>query len=123
MAIDIKAMKAKLEEERQRLATEISQLSLLESFGEGIKSEDSRYGTHMAEDSSETYERERRLSLELNLRTLLGDVERALHRVETGAYGLCETCRLAIEEARLEALPYASLCLFCAERHAKHRPA
>lgn len=123
MAIDIEAMKARLEEEKQRLAADISRQADLESFGEGMKSEDSGYGTHMAEDSSGTYEKEQRLSLEENLRALLGEVRRALHRVELGTYGLCESCRQPIEEERLEALPYASFCLFCIERHTKHRPA
>lgn len=123
MAIDIETMKDRLEGERQRLETDLGQLSLLQSFGEGIKGQNSVHGTHMAEASTETYEKEQRLSLENNLRTLLGEVERALHRVETGVYGLCEACRQPIEEERLEALPYAGYCLFCAESHTKRRPA
>ncbi|HLB12746.1 MAG TPA: TraR/DksA C4-type zinc finger protein [Dehalococcoidia bacterium] len=124
MAIDIETLKAKLEEERQRLAMELGQQSRLQDYGEGMGSEGAGYGTHMAEHSTDTYEKEQRLSLENNLRTNLGEVERALHRIETGAFGLCESCRQPIEEERLEALPYACCCLFCTERHeARHRPA
>ena len=123
MAINIEALRIRLEDERQRLSSELAQFSLLQSYGEGIRSEDGGHGTHMAEDSSETYEKEQRLSLERNLRAILGDVERALHRVETGAFGRCESCRQPIEEERLDALPYASFCFSCTERHTRHRPA
>lgn len=123
MTRNMEALKTRLEEERQRLSLELCQLSLLQAYGEGIRTEDSGHGTHMADYATETYEKEQRLSLERNLRTILGEVERALHRTETGTYGLCESCRQPIEEERLEALPYAALCLFCTERQGKRRPA
>ncbi|MDP2725930.1 MAG: TraR/DksA C4-type zinc finger protein [Dehalococcoidia bacterium] len=123
MAIKMEALKHRLEKERDHLTEELKRLQTLQNYGEGIRSEDSGYGTHMAEDSSDTYEKEQRLSLERNLRTIHGEMERALHRMETGTYGLCESCRQPIEEGRLKALPYASLCLSCAERQSKRRPA
>lgn len=123
MAVDLGVLKNRLQEERQRLGLELCQLSALQSFGEGIRQEDSGYGTHMADDAPETYEKEQRLSLELNLRNLLEDIERALHRMDIGTYGVCESCRLPIEEGRLEALPHANFCLECTERHSKHKPA
>lgn len=124
MVINTHAFKTRLEDERQRLAKELCQLSLLQAYGAGSRSEDGGYGTHMAEDASETFEMEQRLSLERNLRSLLSEVEKALHRLEMGTYGLCDRCRCPIEEERLEALPYASLCLFCCnERQGKRKPA
>ena len=42
-------------------------------------------------------------------------VENALSRIENGTYGECEVCGKDIEEKRLEALPYATLCM----EHAK----
>jgi DnaK suppressor protein len=42
-------------------------------------------------------------------------VENALSRIENGTYGECEVCEEKIEEQRLEALPYATLCM----NHAK----
>ncbi len=38
-------------------------------------------------------------------------VENALSRIENGTYGECEVCGEPIEEQRLEALPYATLCM------------
>ena len=42
-------------------------------------------------------------------------VENALSRIENGKYGECEVCDERIEEQRLEALPYATLCMKHAE--------
>jgi DnaK suppressor protein len=43
----------------------------------------------------------------------LGHIENALERIETGQYGICEACEKKIPSVRLEALPYATLCLAC----------
>ncbi len=37
----------------------------------------------------------------------------ALHRMETGAYGICEECEEPISPKRLAALPSAALCIRC----------
>jgi DnaK suppressor protein len=43
----------------------------------------------------------------------LGHIENALVRMEDGKYGICEACEKKIPSVRLEALPYATLCLVC----------
>ena len=58
-----------------------------------------------------TFERERDLSIENNVRDLLGKIERALARLDEGTYGICSRCGKPIEKARLKALPYVDLCL------------
>ena len=45
----------------------------------------------------------------------LRDVNRALARLDTGDYGSCTKCDEAIDPRRLEAVPYAELCISCAE--------
>ena len=42
-------------------------------------------------------------------------VNRALERLNAGEYGTCVECGEPIGDARLEALPYATLCIQCAE--------
>jgi DnaK suppressor protein len=54
--------------------------------------------------------------LELTSRTVQG-IELALQRLEAGRFGTCSDCRCRISDARLRALPFASLCLACQERH------
>jgi DnaK suppressor protein len=50
------------------------------------------------------------------LRSNLRDVERALTKMETGSFGICERCGLPISSERLEALPWAELCIDCKQR-------
>ncbi|WP_343560572.1 TraR/DksA family transcriptional regulator [Kiloniella sp. b19] len=45
-------------------------------------------------------------------------IQGALHRIEKGTYGECRQCGEDIGEARLKALPYAMLCIDCAESKA-----
>jgi len=47
---------------------------------------------------------------------LLGEVDAALGRLREGVFGVCERCGEEIPERRLKALPWARLCLRCAER-------
>jgi DnaK suppressor protein len=50
------------------------------------------------------------------LRSNLRDVERALPKMDAGTYGICERCRGPISVERLEALPWAVLCIDCKQR-------
>jgi DnaK suppressor protein len=52
-------------------------------------------------------------------RRTLGEVEAALDRIRTGDYGVCDMCHMSIPRARLDALPWARLCVGCAERNAE----
>jgi DnaK suppressor protein len=46
----------------------------------------------------------------------LKEIEFALERIKTGDYGVCEACGAAIRKPRLLALPWARLCIACAEK-------
>lgn len=43
-------------------------------------------------------------------------IDQALQRIEHGEYGLCAECGNPIAPARLKAIPYASLCIDCADK-------
>ena len=43
-------------------------------------------------------------------------IDEALQRLADGAYGICADCEEPIAEARLQALPFATLCRDCQER-------
>lgn len=47
---------------------------------------------------------------------LLQQMQSAYQRLETGTYGVCEDCHTAILPERLEALPWATLCVTCQGR-------
>lgn len=48
-------------------------------------------------------------------RTLLRLIEAALRRIGDGSFGVCVTCGDAIQDRRLEALPWTQFCLRCQE--------
>jgi RNA polymerase-binding protein DksA len=68
---------------------------------------------HPADMASETYEREKDLALSENLTDILGKIRIALEKMEQGTYGICDACRQRIAAERLEALPFATLCVSC----------
>ncbi len=49
----------------------------------------------------------------LAARRRLAQAEMALARLTAGTYGICQSCRQQINEARLEVLPSATLCVDC----------
>ena len=69
---------------------------------------------HMADLGSDNFEQEFTLSLMESEEGTLEAVESALERIEGGSYGECEECGAKIPKARLQAIPYTSLCVKCA---------
>jgi len=110
-------LRARLESERKRLIEEMEQLkSTIRPADE--RREGSPFGKR-EEEATESYELERRLTLEKSIREQLALVEHALQKFEDGTYGLCDNCGKPIAPERLEALPQATMCLDCKARQAK----
>jgi RNA polymerase-binding transcription factor DksA len=65
------------------------------------------------------FELEKNLALEKQLSANLAMVDHALEKYKAGTYGVCDKCSNQIEPARLEALPYANLCLSCKAKQKK----
>ena len=57
--------------------------------------------------------RARRLSLLEQLEDRFAEVEKAIKRIDERTYGICTNCGKMILPERLEALPYAQLCIDC----------
>lgn len=109
--LDLERLRGVLESERARLLHARQAVhhdgSLLEETGDlAIGS-----GDHLADSATETYLREVDGGLEENAGHLLEEIEAALERIEEGTYGLCAVCGQAIDPERLDAVPYARLCL------------
>jgi RNA polymerase-binding protein DksA len=68
---------------------------------------------HLADHASEMLDREVDESLEENAELLVRDIDQALRKIDDGTYGKCERCGQDIPEERLDAVPYASLCVSC----------
>jgi DnaK suppressor protein len=107
-------VRAKLEAEKRRIQDELSQLKINDSNPMDERQQGSHFGR--AEEASESTELEKRAALENRLNSLLGEVERALQKLENGSYGICDMCRTPIDPARMEALPQAILCMNCRQK-------
>ena len=68
----------------------------------------------IGETASITLGREIDYTLGENSQTVLAEIDRALARIEDGTYGTCTNCGKEIALARLDAQPWASLCIDCA---------
>jgi DnaK suppressor protein len=88
---------------RSALAGDLSLLKELRSESPGDVV-DAAYDTAQDEISSQLAEVESRE---------LASIENALERMKAGVYGLCEVCNGKIPMARLNALPYATMCISC----------
>jgi RNA polymerase-binding transcription factor DksA len=70
---------------------------------------------HMADIGSDNFEQEFTLSLLETEENTLDLIEAALERIEDRVYGICEECEGPIKKSRLNAIPYTSMCIQCAE--------
>jgi DnaK suppressor protein len=68
---------------------------------------------HLADIATETVDREIDYTLEEHDERLLGEIDAALKRIEDGTYGICVNCGAQISPERLEAMPWATLCIDC----------
>jgi DnaK suppressor protein len=102
-------LRAALEEQRDNLRKEI------EEQGGDPDSDDAEIDVErgFADSAHATAERARTLSVMKALRANLRWVNRALKKMELGTYGICERCGKPIAVERLEALPWAILCIDC----------
>jgi RNA polymerase-binding protein DksA len=68
---------------------------------------------HMADTATETVDREIDYTLEEHDERLLEAIDAALARIDAGTYGICVNCGRPIAPERLEAMPWATLCIDC----------
>ena len=101
-----------LQEQRENLRKEIA------DQGGDPDSDDAAIDVErgFADSAHSTAERARLLSVMKALRSNLRWVNRALTKMELATYGVCERCGNVIPLERLEALPWAILCVDCARK-------
>jgi DnaK suppressor protein len=106
MTVSYEELRQRLKDQQVRLIEEIKlfQIDGRDNLG---------YGNHQADDATDAFEQAKELSLLQNSERVLAQVQAALTRFEQGTYGSCERCGATIDPARLQALPYAALCMVC----------
>jgi RNA polymerase-binding transcription factor len=126
---DTKLTPKEIEDLRDRLVTERSELqtqltTLEEDTFATTQSEqvgDVGLDDELADAGTATFEREKDLSIENNVRDLMSKIDRALKRIDEGTYGLCVICGRPIAKDRIKALPYADLCIRDAQAQSSRR--
>ena len=112
--MDADEARQRLEAERTRLTevrADFDVENLTEESEDENLSELSSVDQHQADVGTETFEREKDLSILEQIDSELGDVEWALKRLDDGTYGTCEVDGKPIPEERLEAMPAARFCV------------
>jgi DnaK suppressor protein len=109
----IQGIRDALIEERQML---LGQVEELDAEADVKRWRDGGFDDDPADSGSASFERETAQSLSRHARSLLTEIDDALRRIEDGSFGACERCGQQIHQDRLEALPYARLCLDCKRR-------
>jgi len=115
-------IKERLVKQREDLSAQISEIDE-ESF-DGTQSDltgEASVDEDFADSGTATFDRERALSIQNNIRDLIDQITRAIARIDEGAYGICERCARPIDAARLRALPHALLCMDCKRREERTR--
>lgn len=113
---ELQAYRERLLALRARLRGDVSQManSALKKSRSEANGDLSSMPIHMADIGTDNYEQEFTLSLMENDEGALGQIEAALERIDENTYGDCEECGARIPKARLNAIPYAALCVKCA---------
>jgi DnaK suppressor protein len=109
-AIDVREFEAALLERRRRLLDDVQSLEEVKESGDL-----STLATHLADLGSDQEAADLSLGRRESASGEIHEIDQALERIADGSYGLCEECKKRISRTRLEAIPYANLCLACKE--------
>ena len=106
MTVDGTAVATVLATKRAELETELADLSAPVDDQGGIS-----FGKRVGDGTSMAVERLSQVAVHERMQVTLADVVRAEEKLAEGSYGRCDVCTAPIPAARLEALPWATLCV------------
>ena len=112
---DLEYFKNLILKKKEELNTELGYLenSSLNTTTKDRAGDLSSYSFHMADQGTDTMEREMAFSLASREGRYLHHLNEALGRIEKGSYGKCRTCDSGISIKRLKAVPHATQCIKC----------
>ena len=122
-ANELQEWRQKLRVEGERIRAELDNLKEITASTARESSGDlSSYASHMADQGTDTMEREKAFLFAGQKRKRLEEIAVALERIDAGSFGFCEVCGGPIPERRLEAMPGATTCVPCKEKLEKQQP-
>lgn len=108
--MDTGALARTFEDRRRELQAELDVLTAIPRDPMAAVS----FGKRIGDGTTEAVERLNKVGAANAIAATLADVERAIQKLTDNSYGLCDQCGEAIFPERLEAIPWASLCIRCA---------
>jgi DnaK suppressor protein len=113
---DLESYKQLLTQLRREMSGDISSLE-----ADAFSTDGDRLSVdNPADIGSESFAQEFSLELLQRDEATLAEIDEALDRVNSGAFGHCEGCEQPIPRVRLNAVPYARFCVDC-QRKAESR--
>jgi RNA polymerase-binding protein DksA len=111
-ALDTEQFRERLLEERRRVVDAIDNIHTENPGSLGDETDEPTFqDNHLGDIATATFDREMASSLEENSTHVLAEIDAALARIDDGMYGICQRCGKPIGRERLEALPWATLCI------------
>lgn len=107
--MDTKAIREALEAKREELARELAALTAVPRDPMTAVS----FGKRIGDGTTEAVERINQTGAAKQIAAILGDVERAIDKLDAGTYGICDRCGTLIPQDRLAARPWSVLCVDC----------
>ena len=86
---------------------------VMNSTNQEASGDHSAYSFHMADQGTDSQEREKAFLFASRESQYLERLDKALKRIEEGTYGICGKCGGDIRKERLEAVPIATMCYDC----------
>jgi DnaK suppressor protein len=111
-ALDTQVFQQRLLDERRRVVDAIDNIHTENPGSLGEETEETTFqDNHLGDIATATFDREMASTLEENSTHVLAEIDAALARIDEGTYGVCVRCGEPIGQERLEALPWATLCI------------
>jgi RNA polymerase-binding protein DksA len=111
-SVDTAHFRERLLEERQRVVDAIDNIHTENPGSLGDETDERTYqDNHLGDIATATFDREMASTLEDNSQHVLDEIDAALARIDEGTFGTCQACGKPIGADRLEALPWATLCI------------
>ena len=111
-AIDTEQFRTRLLEAREQVVGAIENIHAENPGSLGDEIDEPTYqDNHLGDVATATFDREMASTLEDNSTHVLNEIDAALARIDEGTFGTCSSCGQPIGNERLDALPWATLCI------------
>jgi DnaK suppressor protein len=99
----------KFVETREKLEASMERIKATEMEATG----DTSYSLHMADQGTDSMEREKAFLFAQRDEKYLHQLEKAMERVKAGTFGICRDCGVKITSPRIRAVPTTNICIDC----------